>query len=114
MAIAACRLFDTRPEPFNVGDRAAPLTSGETVSVTVIGEVGACDIPEDAVALRLRITVLTPSTAGTLLAFPTGGSVPTTPTVQWTQGSTPAAVTAQIRVSPTDEISFVSKPACVR
>lgn len=106
VAITPCKLLDTRPAPLNVGGRTTPLTAGETLAVTVIGDVGNCDIPDDAIALRLRITVLTPSTAGTLLAFPTAGSVPDTPTVQWTAGSAPAAVTAQVRVSPTDQISF--------
>lgn len=55
--ITPCRLFDTRPAPFNVGDRNTPLNADETFVRQVTGSNGACTIPATATAISYNLTI---------------------------------------------------------
>src|SRR4051812_20979851 len=58
VAIAPCRLMDTRPLPDNVGDRSSPMGPHEVVTERVTGTVGHCNVPVKARGVAMNITAL--------------------------------------------------------
>lgn len=85
-----CRLFDTRPAPFTVGDRTTPLGPDETVSQQVTGDIGNCSVPGDAVAVAINITAVDGTAPSFLTVTPAGGDLPIASTVNWLPGDGPA------------------------
>ncbi len=63
VATEPCRLVDTRPEAqFNVGPRTVPLGPADTFAINALGARGQCSaaqLPADATALALNVTVPT-------------------------------------------------------
>jgi hypothetical protein len=57
VSITACRLFDTRPGPDNVGNRHTPLNAGEDFVRPVWGTNGNCTIPTTATGISFNLTV---------------------------------------------------------
>jgi len=69
VAIAPCRLIDTRPAPDNVGPRATPIGDGETLLIAGTGDVaGPCNIPAGISAIETNVTAVG-ATAPTFLTF---------------------------------------------
>ena len=85
-----CRLFDTRPAPFTVGDRMTPLGPDETLTQQVTGDVGNCSVPADAVSVAINITAVDGTAPSFLTVTPAGGDLPIASTVNWLPGEGPA------------------------
>ncbi len=85
-----CRLFDTRPAPFTVGDRSTPLGPDETFTQQVTGDIGNCSVPGDAVAVAINITAVDGTAPSFLTVTPAGGDLPIASTVNWLPGDGPA------------------------
>jgi len=69
VAIAPCRLIDTRPGTDNVGSRATPIGANETATFAGTGDVvGPCNIPAGISALQTNVTAVG-ATSGTFLTF---------------------------------------------
>ncbi|HEX5718236.1 MAG TPA: metallophosphoesterase [Thermoanaerobaculia bacterium] len=67
-----CRLLDTRS--------GSPLAAGVRASFPA---AGSCGIPADARALAVNVTAVDPSSAGNLVVFPSGASIPLSNTVSF-------------------------------
>lgn len=95
--ITPCRLMDTR-QPGNVGPLAGPLGAGETISASVSGVHGGCDIPVSATAAAMNITVVNPTSSSFLTVFPADASRPVTSNINWIadQAATANAVTSGV------------------
>src|SRR6476659_5503121 len=87
-SIVPCRLVDTR--------EGVTLGSGTTRTQPVIGQHGDCNIPIDAVAVSMNITIVDPSANSFLTVWPDGESRPTASSLNWVAGQspTPNAVTS--------------------
>ncbi len=80
VAIAPCRLFDTRPAPDNVGNRTTPLNASEELTRPVWGTNGNCTIPANATAIAYNLTIPT-SISGFLTIFPADSPRPTSSSI---------------------------------
>lgn len=78
VAIAPCRMIDTRPLYAAAYAPGTPLQPGATVTFDLDSAPAPCNgIPSTAVAFSLNVTVVSPSAPGFLAAFP--GSTPPNP-----------------------------------
>src|SRR5262245_31389020 len=82
--IVPARIMDTRS---GVGTTASPLGAGETRALQVVGQA---DIPADAVAVALNVTVTEPTAATYLTVWPAGAPQPTASNVNVVAGQTVA------------------------
>lgn len=104
-----CRLADTRPAPFTVGLRAAPLGAGDVHEVTVRGSNGECSgaltIPSDAVAVALNVTATNATAASDIRLYPANlTSVPTLSNLNVTAGAPPTPNKVDVKLSPDGKI----------
>jgi L,D-transpeptidase catalytic domain/Putative peptidoglycan binding domain len=83
-AIVPARIMDTRS---GTGTTASPLGAGEIRALQVAGQA---DIPADAVAVALNVTVTEPTAATYLTAWPAGAAQPTASNVNVVAGQTVA------------------------
>ncbi len=83
-AIAPARIMDTRS---GAGTTASPLGAGETRALQVAGQA---DVPPDAVAVALNLTVTEPTAATYLTVWPAGAPQPTASNVNVIAGQTVA------------------------
>ena len=83
--LSPCRVVDTRNAAGPYGGPA--LAAGTTRAFTVGGE---CGVPADAAAVTLNVTVVNPTSAGSLTVYPGTGAVPGTSTVSFAAGRTRA------------------------
>jgi len=86
-AYGPTRVLDTR-KGIGTGGVIGPVGAGQSVQVP-IGGTGT--IPADATAVALNVTETDAQTGGYITAYPTGGAVPTTSNLNYTQGQTKAA-----------------------
>lgn len=98
VAIAPCRLFDTRSGKPQ-GPRHTPLTAAETVIFGVRGVNGDCAIPNDALGVVINITAVGGSATSFATIWPTDGAQPTTSNLNWSAGSSPVANGATVKLS---------------
>ncbi len=104
VAIAPCRLMDTRPGADNVGPRNTPIGAAETMTVAGTGDVvGPCNIPTGISAIETNVTTVG-ATAGSFLTFfasdvarPTASNLNPTPG----QPPTPNSVTINLPAAGT-------------
>jgi peptidoglycan hydrolase-like protein with peptidoglycan-binding domain len=82
--IVPARIMDTRS---GIGTDASPLGGGETRALQVTGQA---DIPADAVAVALNVTVTEPTVATYLTVWPAGAAQPTASNVNVVAGQTVA------------------------
>jgi hypothetical protein len=91
VAIAPCRIADTRGLGFT-GQAGPPALDTGTRTFQIAGTVGGvpapCGIPPAADAVSFQFTIVTPNTAGNLIAWPAGGPVPTVSVLNWSAGET--------------------------
>ena len=90
VAIAPCRIADTRagqgfsgqagPPSLNTGTRTFQITG------TVAGVPAQCGIPAGADAVSFQFTIITPNSAGNLIAWPTGAAIPSVSVLNWSAG----------------------------
>jgi hypothetical protein len=104
--ITPCRVMDTRPGPSNVGGRTTPLAANDTHTITVLGSTTPCNVPLDASAVAMNVTVVNPTAGSFLTVYPADASKPLASSLNWGagQGATPNAVTSD--VSADGRVSF--------
>jgi hypothetical protein len=83
-AMVPARIMDTRS---GTGTTASPLGAGEIRALQVAGQA---DIPADAVAVALNVTVTEPTAATYLTVWPAGAAQPTASNVNVVAGQTVA------------------------
>jgi hypothetical protein len=90
VAITPCRIADTRagqgfsgqagPPSLNTGTRTFQITG------TVAGVPAQCGIPSGADAVSFQFTIITPNSAGNLIAWPAGAAIPSVSVLNWSAG----------------------------
>ena len=83
VGVTPCRVADTRGNGFGGAYGPPALTVGSPRDFVLPGR---CDIPADAVAVSLNLTVIMPGGSGYLAVFPKGGSVPLVSSVNFSAG----------------------------
>jgi hypothetical protein len=104
VAIAPCRLFDTRPSTV-VGDRVTPLTAGEELDRQVSGTNGNCTIPSTATAISYNLTIPT-SIDGFLTLFPADAARPSSSSINPVAGEKVKANSGIVGLSATGAIKL--------
>lgn len=90
VSIVPCRAFDTRPAPDTVGVRDTPLGSKEEHVVKLAGvPAGRCDVPADATAVVINLTVTGATAATYVSVYPAGVTNPGTSAVNVLPGQAP-------------------------
>jgi hypothetical protein len=84
--LTPCRLADTRDQPD--GDYAGPALSPGPDRIFVL--IGQCNIPSDAKAVSVNVTVTRVETDGRLIIYPVGTSLPGVTTISYLAGHTRA------------------------
>ena len=107
--ITPCRLFDTRPEPFTIGPRTAPLGPNDVHSVAGTGAAGACQLPDDATGLVLNVTAVDASQATFLTLYPTGEDRPNASHLNPSPGTAPAPNAVTVDLSPSGQFSVFNR-----
>ena len=81
-AVAPCRVYDSRQS-------GGALASGTERSVTVAGP-SLCEVPVNASAVSLNVTIVSASGLGDFTVYPIAGQVPATSTISFGPGQTRA------------------------
>lgn len=103
---APCRLFDTRPAPDNVGERAAPLGGREAHAFQVTGTNGECTVPAEATAIAINLTGVLPTAATYLAAYPSDVDNPGTSVVNMTPGQAALPNKIDVALSPDGRLTI--------
>lgn len=113
--VAPCRLFDTRPDPDNVGARKAPLGDGETFTAQVTGSNGDCiGIPADATAVAFNVTITNPSANSFLTLFPADlATRPGASNLNWVNGQAPTPNKVDVKLSPDGKVKVYNHDGTV-
>jgi hypothetical protein len=111
VAVAPCRLFDTRAGADNVGAKNTPLGEGDAnaMTVQVTGASGRCNLPLEATSVRLNITVVSPSASSFLTLFPADGARPSASALNWSAGQAPTSNFAETTLSSTGKIKLFNR-----
>lgn len=112
--IAPCRIADTRGNGFTgqAGGPALAANVTRTFQITgvVAGVPSQCGIPSTAQAVSFQFTIVQPSSAGNLVAWPSGPP-PTTSVLNWSAGEFALGNGIAVPVSPTGALNvFVNAP----
>lgn len=107
--IVPCRLFDTRPAPFNVGDRSRPIGPKETLRQQVVGAVGNCTIPSDAVGVDINTTAVNGTADSFLTVAPAGDELPLSSSLNWVAGDPPTPNQISVRLSADGAIDLYNQ-----
>jgi hypothetical protein len=94
VAVDPCRVADTRNPAGPYGGPS--LAANTTRSFTITGQ---CGIPASARAVSLNFAVTTMNTAGNLIAWPQGGSIPTISVINWNSTSVAIANAAVVQLN---------------
>lgn len=106
ISITPCRLFDTRPAPDNVGNRATPLTSAETFNRPVWGTNGSCTIPPTATGIAFNLTVPDPTVTGFIKVYPADAAAPNASAINPVAGGGTKANSGIVGLSSTGAINL--------
>ena len=112
--IAPCRIADTRGNGFT-GQAGGPALNANTtrafqITGVVAGVPAQCGIPATAQAVSFQFTIVQPSSAGNLVAWPSGPP-PTTSVLNWSAGEFALGNGIAVPVSPTGALNvFVNAP----
>jgi hypothetical protein len=108
-SMTPCRIFDSRPGSGVQGAGTGPLQAGTVVAIDVAGGAASCGLPFPYTkAAILNFTIVTPSGAGDLRAWPWASSNPPAPnTAVINYANVPGLAIANGLVMPTCN-SFVS------
>ena len=107
VTIPPCRIADTRglgfsgqagPPALNTGPRVFQITG------TVPGIPLQCGVPTTARAVSFQFTIVTPNSAGNLIAWP-GGPPPTISVLNWSAGETALGNGTVVPISVTGSLS---------
>lgn len=105
VAIAPCRVADTRPAPDNVGARNGALGPGETYTLAIRGTNGNCTIPADAVGVGVNLAAVAPSADSYLTLFPSDAARPLAANLNVVGGQPPVSNAATVRLGADGSIS---------
>ena len=95
VAVAPCRVADTRGFGFAGAYGPPSLAPSETRTYTITGQ---CGIPADAQAVSFNFTVWNTASFGNLTVYPAGGAVPVVSTLNWPPGTLALANAAVVRL----------------
>jgi hypothetical protein len=95
VAVAPCRVADTRGFGFTGAYGPPSLAASESRTYTITGQ---CGIPADAQAVSFNFTVWNTASFGNLTVYPAGGAVPTVSTLNWPPGTLALANAAVVRL----------------
>ena len=107
VTVPPCRIADTRglgfsgqagPPALNTGPRVFQITG------TVAGVPSQCGIPTTARAVSFQFTIVSPNSAGNLIAWP-GGPAPTISVLNWSAGETALGNGTVVPISVTGSLS---------
>ncbi len=113
VAIAPCRLADTRPAPTTVGGRSTPIGSAEVATFQVHGSNGSCTIPAGAVAIATNVTILDPTSDSYLSVFPADVGPPNASNLNWKVGQAPTPNQVTVDLSATGAINVFNERGMV-
>jgi alpha-tubulin suppressor-like RCC1 family protein len=111
------RLLDTRPDGSGVTQRTGCVAASDGLgagrAVKVTGTVNTQDttIPDNASAVALNVTVVTPSSAGYLTVYPTGAAKPNASTLNYTAGQVVPNGTV-VKVGDGGQINLFANAGC--
>ncbi len=108
ISITPCRLFDLRAETL-VGNRATPLTTGETFVRQVTGANGGCTIPANATGISYNLTVPDPTVTGFIKLFPADASAPNASAINPVAGGGTKANSGIVGLSATGSIALFNQ-----
>ena len=103
--VAPCRLFDTRSDQ-SIGPRTTALGPGDAFAQTVRGVNGLCNIPIDATAVALNVTIVNPTAASYLTIWPSDAPQPLASNLNWLGGDPPTPNKVDVKMSADGRISF--------
>ena len=87
VAITPCRLVDTRASQGFPGLFGPPSLSGSEMTRNIPVPLSSCDIPANAKAYSLNVTVVPPGPFGYLTVWPTGATMPVVSTLNALTGA---------------------------
>ena len=105
-AVTPCRIIDTRGNGFTGAYGPPHLTAGAVRSFAVTSPGTSCGIPSGVAAVSFNFAVVTLTAAGNLIVYPTGGTVPTVSSLNWTPVEGAISNAGVIRLA-SDSISVV-------
>ena len=105
--------MDTRAAPETVGPRATPIGQGETYSISVIGVVGNCTIPAEAIGLGMNVTAIAPTAGSFLTVFPSLAIRPTASSLNWVAGQAPVPNAVTTNIGTDGKVSFFNNGGTV-
>lgn len=108
VSITPCRLFDTRPGN-QVGNRATPLTTGETFVRQVTGTNGNCTIPANATGIAYNLTVPDPTVNGFIKLYPADAAVPGASAINPVANGGTKANAGIVGLSATGSVAFFNQ-----
>jgi hypothetical protein len=114
--ITPCRLFDTRsgPAPAPIGPRSTPIGANETVTYTVRGANGQCNIPNGASAVVMSVAGLNQTSGTFVTLFPADVTLPTAASLNLGPGATSATANlVTVKLSATGQISVYNRNGTV-
>ncbi|MFM7617942.1 MAG: hypothetical protein ACKO72_10860 [Actinomycetes bacterium] len=111
------RLLDTRPDGSAVTQRTGCVAAtdgfgtGRALKVTGTVNSQSTTVPDNASAVALNITVVTPGAAGFLTAYPTGATKPNASTLNFTAGQVVPNGTV-VKVGTGGQINLFANAGC--
>lgn len=106
--VASCRLFDTRAGEPPAGGRKSPLTAGEIVTQQVTGPIGNCNVPSDAVAVAMNVTIAGPTADSFLQVYPADIDDPGVSNLNYVAGQAPTPNWVDVRLSPGGAVKLMN------
>ena len=103
--ITPCRIMDTR-SPGTVGLRSTPLGTNDTYTIQVTGKNGNCNIPADAAAVMMNVTLVSPGQGGFITVFPAGVTRPNASNLNYVAGQAPTPNLVDATLSSSGQVSF--------
>ena len=107
--ITPCRLFDTRPAPDNVGERATPLGADDTHIQQVTGTNGNCVIPTDATAVALNATAVGATAPSFGTFYPADASLPGSSNLNYGPGQAATPNKVDVKLSADGKLAIFNK-----
>ena len=106
VAITPCRVMDTRPAPRTVGSRSTPLGPAETHTIQITGQNGSCELPADANAVTMNVTVVDPTADSFLTVWPADAPQPVASNLNYVNGQQPTPNAVTVDLSAVGKVSF--------
>jgi hypothetical protein len=103
-----CRLFDFRPGESPAGPKKTPLGPGAASAYTqqVVGHVGDCFVPSDAVAVAMNVTIVNPTAQSNLRLFPANATAPLVSNLNWRVGAGATPNKVDVKLSPDGKVKL--------